>query len=187
MEQGILVLVAAGNAGPAAYTVGSPGCAQQVITVGACDEMGHVASFSSRGPTGDGRVKPDLVAPGVEIVAARAANTSMGTVVSKYYTAASGTSMATPLVAGLCGLLLEAEPELNPLEIKERLMDTAVSLGASGYAQGDGRVDAWRARHNQVQPEEPEPTPPPTGPVTPTGCLTTAAGLWAKLKTRFRS
>ena len=182
MEQGIVVVVAGGNDGPASYTVGSPGCARQVITVGACDESGHIAPFSSRGPTGDGRVKPDVVLPGVDIIAARAANTAMGDVVDKYYTSASGTSMATPHAAGVCALLLEAEPELTPAQVKQRLMETAITLGESGYAQGDGRVDAWRTRHSQVQPEDPEPTPPPPGPVTGSGCVTAAVKLFLRLK-----
>ena len=79
--------------------------------------------------------------PGVEIVAARAAGTRMGTVVDDYYTAASGTSMATPHAAGVCALLLQAEPGLAPAEVKDRLLRTAVSiflgLTAILYATGE--------------------------------------------------
>ncbi|MCB0167646.1 MAG: S8 family serine peptidase, partial [Anaerolineae bacterium] len=64
-QMGVVVCVAAGNSGPGERTVGSPGCARLVITVGAMDDSGRIASFSSRGPTADGRVKPDIVFPGV--------------------------------------------------------------------------------------------------------------------------
>jgi serine protease AprX len=174
VAQGIVICVAAGNEGPAPYSVGSPGCAREVITIGASALNDTVADFSSRGPTGDGRVKPDVLFPGVKIVAARAAGTSMGDVVNQLYTAASGTSMATPLAAGVCALLLQAEPSLSPAQVKARLMGTAVNLGVSPQAQGSGRADASRARHTEVTPtpEPPAPTPgPEPGPGTGQGCL----------------
>ncbi|MBN1402407.1 MAG: S8 family peptidase [Anaerolineae bacterium] len=179
VEAGVVLCVAAGNDGPSAYTVGSPGCAQQVITIGASDEAGHVAGFSSRGPTSDGRPKPDVVLPGVDIVAARARGTAMGSPVNEHYTSASGTSMATPQAAGLCALLLQAEPGLTPAQIKERLMATAIDLGADMYAQGRGRADAWRAWQNEVSPEPgPPPSPPePPGPTPGVGCLTAVLGM----------
>ncbi|MBC7236005.1 MAG: S8 family peptidase [Chloroflexi bacterium] len=172
VEAGVIACVAAGNEGPGNYTIGSPGCARQVITVGACDDADRVASFSSRGPTSDGRVKPDILGPGVNIVSARAHGTSMGQIVDAHYTSASGTSMATPHIAGLCALLLEAQPELTPQQIKQRLLGTAVDLGLSPYIQGRGRVDGWRAFTEEVQPG-PEPTPPlpPPGPAPGQGCL----------------
>jgi len=173
VEAGVVVCVAAGNDGPQAYTVGSPGCARQVITIGAVNDQDAVANFSSRGPTSDGRAKPDVVLPGVDIISARARGTAMGTVINEYYTSASGTSMATPHAAGVCALLLQAEPQLTPQEVKERLMTTAVNLDLDVYAQGRGRVDAWRARHAQVEPNPPgEPTPPEKpGPNPGQGCL----------------
>jgi len=173
MERGIVVCVAAGNDGPGAYTVGSPGCAEQVITIGATDDNDRMAAFSSRGPTSDGRTKPDVVFPGVDIVAARATGTSMGKPADKYYTSASGTSMATPHAAGVCALLLQAEPHLTPAQITARLMATAVDLGESANTQGKGRADAYRARHEEVEPTPPTPTPTPEPP-SPTpgqGCL----------------
>jgi serine protease AprX len=190
IEAGAVICVAAGNDGPGAYTVGSPGCARRVITIGASNNHDRIASFSSRGPTLDERIKPDVVLPGVDIVAARAQNTSMGTVVDDWYTSASGTSMATPHAAGVCALLLQADPTLSNDQIKARLMETAVNLGENAQAQGSGRVDAWRACHSQAEPEptpEPEPGPEPTpdpGP-SPTpplpepgqGCLTALLAL----------
>ncbi|MBM3188880.1 MAG: S8 family peptidase [Chloroflexi bacterium] len=178
-EAGVTLCVAAGNDGPAAYTIGPPGAARQVITVGATDDSDRVGYFSSRGPTLDGRVKPDIVLPGVDIVAARAVGTNMGTMVNDYYTGATGTSMAAPHAAGVCALLLQAEPGLTPQQIKARLMDSAIDLGADPYAQGSGRADAWRAWQNQVQPyPKPEPTPPsPPSPSPGQGCLTSLLQL----------
>ena len=98
------VAVDAGNAGPGANTVGSPGAADKVITVRASTDTDGMANFSSRGPTADGRVKPDISAPGTKIIAARAT----GTPLDDNYTSAQGTSMATPHVAGLCALILKA-------------------------------------------------------------------------------
>ncbi len=170
VEAGVILCVAAGNDGPDPYSVGSPGCAHKVITIGAVDDRDRVADFSSRGPTADGRVKPDVLLPGVSIVAARAAGTSMGTIVDEHYTAASGTSMATPHAAGVCALLLQAGPQLAPEEVKARLMQTAVSLGADANTQGAGRVDAWRACHETQPAPQPQPTPAPA-PLPGKGCL----------------
>ena len=175
-ERGIVVVAAGGNEGPSPYTVGSPGCAKNVITIGAVNSQDRVAGFSSRGPTSDGRVKPDVAFPGVDIVSARAAGTSLGHVVDQYYTSASGTSMATPHAAGVCALLLQAEPKLTPGQVKTRLLSTAVDLHTSPYAQGSGRADAYRARHTEAPPSPPgpgptPPTPPGPGPTPGQGCL----------------
>ena len=105
-----------------------------------------MASFSSRGPrVGDGAAKPDIAAPGVSIVAARAAGTSMGSVVDEHYTSASGTSMATPHVAGAAAIIAGKYPNLAGNETKAFLMSTATDLGHDLYAQGAGRVDLVRA------------------------------------------
>lgn len=166
VERGIVVCVAAGNEGPGRYTVGSPGCARLVITVGASDDNDKIAHFSSRGPTSDGRVKPDITFPGVDIVAPRARSTAMGRVVDEYYTEASGTSMATPHAAGAAALILQANPDLTPAQVKEVLMRTAVSLGEDANAQGAGRADVYRAV--RAEPGEPPPPPPPPDRA---GCL----------------
>ena len=174
VERGVVVCVAAGNSGPARYTVGSPGCARQVITVGASDDSDQIASFSSRGPTSDGRVKPDIAAPGVGIVAARASGTAMGQVVDEHYTSASGTSMATPHAVGAAALLLQANPSLTPREVKELLMRTARNIGYEANAQGAGRADVYQAYLG-----EPSPTPEPPEPPQPPGdgCMTTVLRL----------
>ncbi len=148
VKRGVHVVVAAGNTGPLPGTVGSPGCARDVITVGAVDKLDNMAVFSSRGPTLDGRNKPDIVAPGVLIIAAKAGGG---------YTALSGTSMATPHISGVVALLLSEKPELLPNQVKDILMRTAKDLGEDVNAQGAGRVQAYEAfvEATGVEPEEP--------------------------------
>ncbi len=186
MAKGTVVCVAAGNEGPGDYTIGSPGAAQQVITVGACALDGAVADFSSRGPTADGRVKPDIVLPGVNITSCRAAGTSMGAVVDAYYATASGTSMATPFATGVVALLSEAYPGLRSPEMKERLKRTAVDLGLSPYAQGAGQGDALRAYKDEAGPQPPTPPSLPPEPPKPNpGCLTGLFTLWRRPANRI--
>ncbi len=165
MDLGIVMCVAAGNAGPGSSTVGTPGCAKKVITIGASDKTDQIAWFSSRGPTKDGRVKPDILLPGVNIIAARAKDTSMGNVVDEHHTSASGTSMATPHCAGVVALLLSGNPSLTPAQIKQKLMQTAENLGYDPNTQGKGRVNALSAFSGEAPP--PPPPPPPSGPETP--------------------
>ena len=144
-NQGAVCVVAAGNSGSEMYTIGSPGVADLAITVGASTKTDIIAGFSSRGPTSDYRIKPDVVAPGVDIVAARASGTSMGTPVSQYYTKASGTSMATPHVAGAVALLLDAHPSWNPKRVEMTLGNYAQDIGGSVLDQGTGRIDVCKA------------------------------------------
>jgi len=187
MAHGIVVCVAAGNEGPGNYTIGSPGAALQVITVGAATLDGQVAPFSSRGPTADDRVKPDIVVPGVNITSCRAAGTGMGAVVGEQYTMASGTSMATPVASGLVALLLESDPSLRPPEVKERLKRTALDLRLAAYDQGAGLADALRAYKDEQseQPPAQPPTPPPQPPPQELdGCLALPAALLRALRRR---
>ncbi|MCT2584474.1 S8 family peptidase [Actinophytocola gossypii] len=150
-EAGTLFVVAAGNSGDQPGTLNSPGTADAALTVGAVDRSDQLAPFSSRGPRqGDDGLKPDITAPGVSIVAARAEGTSMGDPVDDSYTAASGTSMATPHVAGAAAVLAQRyesrRDRLSPAELKAALMSTAEPTdGASVYDQGTGRVDLGRA------------------------------------------
>ncbi len=171
VAKGVVVCVAAGNAGPDSKTVGSPGCAKTVITVAACDKSDQMASFSSRGPTADGRLKPDITFPGVNIASCRAQGTSMGQAVDDYYTRASGTSMATPHCTGSAALLLCADATRSPQTVKDLLMNSAKDLQTDVYAQGRGRAQVYKALLGQVTP--PPPTPPPTPPPPPSngsGC-----------------
>ncbi len=143
-ETDTLFVVSAGNRGEqGARTVGSPGVADAALTVGAVDRDELLAPFSSRGPRfGDGAVKPDVTAPGVGIVAARAAGTTMGSPVDERHTAASGTSMASPHVAGAAALLAQAHPEWSAPRLKDALISTALPAEGVGITeQGAGRID----------------------------------------------
>jgi subtilisin family serine protease len=149
---GTLFVVAAGNAGQDEFgehdeSVGIPGVADAALTVGAVDGADALAPFSSRGPRrGDAGVKPDLTAPGVGIVAARAAGTELGEVVGDAYVRLDGTSMATPHVAGAAAILAQQHPDWTAGRLKAALMNTAaVHPGTGVYGQGAGRVDVARA------------------------------------------
>lgn len=143
-DNGIVPFVAAGNSGPARYTIGSPGAAAKAITVAAMADVGelgfNVTSFSSRGPTKDGRVKPDIGAPGFKITSADA-NTGNG------YVSLNGTSMATPFAAGVGALMLDANNSLSPFDIKSKMLGTAQDWGPSGkdIDYGNGRLQAYEA------------------------------------------
>ena len=133
VDEGLVVVIAAGNNGSTMFTVNSPGVARKPIAVAATDNADAVASFSSRGPTIDRRLKLDIAAPGVGIAAAKYLNADT--------TVKSGTSMATPHVAGMAALLLQAHPTWTPQMVKAALMNTALPLsGPNLWAQGAGRV-----------------------------------------------
>ncbi|XVV15888.1 S8 family serine peptidase [Actinoplanes sp. CA-131856] len=142
-ETGALFVIAAGNSGPTETTVGSPGAADAALTVGAVDRDDHLADFSSRGPRFvDGALKPEITAPGVDIVAARAAGTTMGQPVNELYTSASGTSMATPHVAGAAALLAAQHPGWTGQQLKDALVSTAKETpDYNAYEAGSGRLD----------------------------------------------
>ncbi|MPZ28164.1 MAG: S8 family serine peptidase [Micromonosporaceae bacterium] len=142
---GTLFVIAAGNDGPGSQTISAPGAADAALTVAATDKQDQLADFSSRGPRLDGALKPDIAAPGVAIVAARAAGTALGSPVSELYTAASGTSMATPHVAGAAAILAQQHPDWRAAQLKSTLMSTASDAGYSVYEQGAGRLDVARA------------------------------------------
>ncbi len=142
---GAVVVAAAGNSGPAYSTINSPGCAREAICVGAADKDGGIYSRSSRGPTSIGTLKPDVMAPGVDIISVRASGTSLGTPISEYYTKASGTSMAAPHVSGAVALVLQAHPDWTPRQIKMALRNTAVDLNYNLQTQGYGRIDVLGA------------------------------------------
>jgi subtilisin family serine protease len=137
VKLGVTFCIAAGNSGPANWTIGSPGTAPSVITVGAVNKNDTLALFSSCGPSLFTNIlKPDVVAPGVII---------NSTVLNNEYEAYSGTSMATPHVTGVCALLKKLHPNWTPADIKSALMSTAKDIGIERNRQGVGRVDAFRA------------------------------------------
>ncbi|MCI3930472.1 S8 family serine peptidase [Streptomyces sp. AN091965] len=136
-ETGALFVVAAGNTG-APSSIGSPAAADSALTVGAVDSADEAAYFTSQGPRhGDRALKPDLSAPGVDILAAR----SRLTPGQGDYTTMSGTSMATPHVTGVAALLAERHPDWSGQRLKDALMSTSHELDASAYTLGAGRVD----------------------------------------------
>ena len=168
---GAIVIAAAGNEGPNDHTVGSPGCADLVITVGASTDEDKIARFSSRGPTKDGRVKPDVVLPGAGVIAARARGTHLGEAIDDFYTSVNGTSMAAPHASGIAALMLEANPNLTHEEIKAIFTQAVLPINGNPNSQGKGRLLAERAielaieARPEPEPEpEPEPVPEPERP-----------------------
>jgi subtilisin family serine protease len=149
-----LFVIAAGNSGPASATIELPGTSDRALTVGAVDGSDTVADFSSRGPlTGSFELKPEVVAPGVDIVAARAAGTSLGDPVDGLFTSVSGTSMATPHVAGAAADLVQQHPDWTAAQLKDALVGSADPIGGDGFDVGAGRLDIGDALDATVRPE----------------------------------
>ncbi|WP_327713141.1 S8 family serine peptidase [Streptomyces sp. NBC_00464] len=145
-DTGALFVIAAGNSGYPG-TIGSPGAADSALTIGAVDSADRLAAFSSQGPRlGDNALKPDLSAPGVNILAARSQLVSG----SGPYTSMSGTSMATPHVAGVAALLAEKHPDWSGQQLKDGLMSTSKEIGGTSYEVGAGRVDVPSAIAAQI-------------------------------------
>jgi serine protease AprX len=178
-RRGLVVVVAAGNGGPARGTVSSPGIDPYAITVGATDDRGTVdprddalAPFSAWG-TADATAKPDLVAPGRRIVSLRVQGSALDllfpdrVVVARNgatYMRLSGTSMATPVVSGAVALLLQRQPNLTPDQVKAILVGTTQPYGQTNglpppdpAASGSGLLDALAA----VRKATPAPAPSP--------------------------
>ncbi len=148
---GTLFVIAAGNDGPVRETISAPGSADAALTVAATNKQDGLAGFSSRGPRpGNLALKPEIAAPGVDIIAARAAGTSLGSPVDANYTKASGTSMATPHVAGAAAILAQRHPDWKAAELKAALMSTTKDVGNTVYQVGAGRLDVARAIRQQV-------------------------------------
>lgn len=150
VQTGALFVISAGNSGPGRGRVGSPAAADAALAVGAVDKSDQMASFSSRGPRiGDHTVKPEITAPGVGIVAARADGTTLGEPVDQHYTSLNGTSMSSPHLAGAAALLAQARG-LTGQELKDALVSTAADTGHRWYEQGTGRVDVPAAVDSPV-------------------------------------
>lgn len=142
-DDGLVVVVAAGNNGPGNRTITTPGISRKVITVGCSDDykevnvMGNkMVDYSGRGPTYACICKPELVAPGSGIV-------SCSNIPGKY-ALKSGTSMSTPLVSGAIALLLEKYPDMSNRDVKLLLRERCVDLGMPRNQQGWGMLDVTR-------------------------------------------
>ncbi|WP_367045961.1 S8 family serine peptidase [Streptomyces sp. Je 1-332] len=142
-----LFVLAAGNTGPSLNSVSSPGCAPSVLTVGAVDRDDSTASFSSRGPAyGSHTLKPEIAAPGVDISAAAAGGRGVYA-----YQSMSGTSMATPHVAGAAALVRQRHPDWNAQQIKSALVSSADSAIPGDVTEtGGGRLDVKAAIDQKV-------------------------------------
>ncbi len=169
VSKGVVAVIAAGNSGPSAQTVGSPGTARKAITVGATykkdydstigrdinPRVDQITYFSSRGPVvWDNKIvnKPDIVAPGALICAARydsiypeGQHPFYKPCLDDKHVQMMGTSMATPVVSGVVALVKQKHPDWTPEQIKTALKNTANDLGLPATVQGMGRVDAQRA------------------------------------------
>ncbi len=155
-RQGIVVSFAASNSGPDNDTLNQYAIAPWVINVAAGTSDKQLANFSSRGVAGDDIKAPDITAPGSRIISTRAANTALpvlGPVVDEenpeyhlYYAGMSGTSMATPFIAGVAGLLLEVNPDLSPDQIEDIIKSTAEPMPDYAFHEvGHGYVDVKSA------------------------------------------
>ena len=137
VSKGMVVVNAAGNERPYAWHyIIAPADGDSVIAVGAVDLQGKLTSFSSAGPTYDGRIKPDVLACGYRTFCASS---------SGGYTRMDGTSLSTPLVAGVCALLLEAHPDWSPIQVREALWNTASRADNPDNLMGYGIVNAAKA------------------------------------------
>ncbi len=164
VDLGVIVVAAAGNSGRCfpSFSISSPGTAEKAITVGASDKtiITNIASYSSRGPTSDLRIKPEIVAPGNGIWAACAENCLLSTRNPTIdidgdgrcdYMMLSGTSMATPHVTGAVALLNQAITDLSPEEIKSLLVSTATILdNHTIYEQGGGLLNITAALESPI-------------------------------------
>lgn len=152
---GIAVVVSAGNSGPSAATSLSPANYAQVLSVGAVDEFGTVASFSSRGPSAcDGTIFPAVSAPGVNV---HTADLTYGGLFTNSYTNVSGTSFAAPQVAGGMALLKSAVTQSTASEIESVVASSSVDIDAIGNDNntGHGSVDLVVALSQMQQQTQP--------------------------------
>jgi len=161
-EIGVVICVAAGNSGPDKRTIGTPGNSSKVVTVGAMDDKNtvdrsddEVAPFSSRGPACGVEEKPDLLVPGANIISLRSPKSSLDKTlksnrVAENYISLSGTSMATPICAGVAAIILQDNPEYSPDEVKQQLLKAAVDRELPPYTQGAGYLDAEKTTDASV-------------------------------------
>ncbi len=139
-DEGLVVVVAAGNNGPRPMSVTTPGISRKVITVGCSDDdrevlvgANRMVDYSGRGPTRECVCKPDVVAPGSCVVSCACQDYK--------YTIKSGTSMSTPIVSGAVALLLEKYPEMTNRDVKLKLRESCRDIGLPRNQQGWGLLD----------------------------------------------
>jgi hypothetical protein len=137
-QRGITVVVSMGNDGPAQRTLSTPADGDSVVAVGAEDSTGALATFSSRGPTADGRIKPDVTAPGVQVWV-------VNTQASGGFGRLNGTSFAAPLVAGAAALLREIHPQLTGVEVRDALRRAGNGASRPDNDRGWGLPDVLAA------------------------------------------
>jgi subtilisin family serine protease len=133
-SRGILLCTAMGNSGSAPMSLGAPADAFGIVSVGAVDQLGLITAFSSRGPTADGRIKPEVCARGSSVWTVDPSSTTQ-------YTPASGTSLSTPLVSSSAALLAEAHPDWAPVMLREALMQSGDHAVSPDNAYGWGTID----------------------------------------------
>jgi hypothetical protein len=140
--KGIIVVISSGNEGSNSThnTLSAPADGDSVITVGAVNASKVRASYSSVGPTADGRIKPEVMAMGSNNYTARYGQGNSG-----YINFFSGTSLACPMVAAVCALILSVNPDLSPIEVREILKSTADNSSAPNNIIGWGIIDAFSA------------------------------------------
>ncbi|WP_106497856.1 S8 family peptidase [Lentibacillus sp. Marseille-P4043] len=153
-HHGIVVCAAAGNSGPKPKTISTPAINPFIITVGSTADQNSVtrtddeiADYSSRGPTIDSLIKPDIYSPGSDIISLLAPDSNLEKqlpeqIIDEHYLQLSGTSMATPICAGVIALMLEANPRLSPNDVKSILQTTAQPMLDDhwGYIQAQNAV-----------------------------------------------
>eukprot|EP01129_Flabellula_baltica_P005456 TRINITY_DN1980_c0_g1_i2.p1 TRINITY_DN1980_c0_g1~~TRINITY_DN1980_c0_g1_i2.p1 ORF type:complete len:566 (-),score=91.37 TRINITY_DN1980_c0_g1_i2:1618-3315(-) len=135
-KRGVVPIVSVGNYGTKHLV--TPADSLYAISVGAVDAEGKISVFSSRGPTHDGRIKPEVTALGKSATVASYTSDSS-------FTTKSGTSFSGPLVGGVAALMLQAHPDWTPFQVREALLKTASQATSPGIEQGWGVVDAWKA------------------------------------------
>jgi len=142
-DSGIVVVSAAGNSGPSPETIRSPGSSSKIITVGALDDhrigdnpqynLFSVADFSSRGPINN-TYKPDLITSGVNI-------NGLSNIPNEFYTVMSGTSVSTPMVAGVASIILQQHPSYSPDQVKKYLISSCTPITGDRNSEGFGWLD----------------------------------------------
>lgn len=137
-DAGMVVVAAAGNRGPGPGTVTAPGSSRKVITVGASDMLNARYGSSGSGPTLECVCKPDIVAPGLQVLSCAPVRDG------RLYVRKSGTSMSTPVISGAVARMLEYDPTLTNVQIKMLLKESAVDAGYSQNRQGWGMFDMQR-------------------------------------------